>query len=65
MKRFIATLDPTLNVNIPADRMKLSSDEASLLVYDRESLVGVVNVAALLEAHMSEQGGSRNESGTA
>ncbi len=65
MKRFIATLAPTLNVNIPADRMELSNDEASLLVYDGEKLVGVVNVAALLEAHMSERGGNENDSGAA
>lgn len=54
MKRFTAQLNDMSFINVPADRMEL--DEHMLFVYDGRNLVAVVEITAVVTAHISERG---------
>ena len=56
MKRFTATLNDGSFINVEATRMELV--ENMIHVYDGPRLVGLVDVNTVLQAHISERGGS-------
>lgn len=54
MKRFTATLNDMSFINTAADRMEVS--ENMLYVYDGHQLVALVEITAIIVAHISERG---------
>lgn len=56
MKRFTATMNDGSFINVEATRMELQDN--MILVYDNAKLVAVVDISAVLQAHISERGGS-------
>lgn len=54
MKRFTATLNDMSFINTVADRMEVS--ENMLYVYDGHQLVALVEITAIIVAHISERG---------
>ena len=54
MKRFTATLNDMSFINTAADRMEVSDN--MLYVYDDSQLVALVEVSAIITAHISERG---------
>ena len=54
MKRFTATLNDMSFINTAADRMEVSDN--MLYVYDGPQLVALVEVSAIITAHISERG---------
>lgn len=57
MKKFCATLNDMSFINTEATRMELS--ENMLHVYNGDQLVALVEVTAIISAHLSEAGGGR------
>ena len=57
MRRFIATLNDGSFINIPATKMKLVEDMVQ--VYEYDDLIALVDISAVVTAHMSERGDSR------
>ena len=56
MKKFTATMSDGSFINVEATRMELVED--MIRVYDKAELVAVVDIGAVLQAHISERGGS-------
>lgn len=54
MKRFTAQLNDMSYINVPADHMELVDN--TLRVYDGRDLVAVVEITAVVTAHISERG---------
>lgn len=54
MKRCNIVLNGCNYINVPADRME--KEEDMLYVYDGNSLVAVVEITAVISAHISEKG---------
>ena len=54
MKRFTATLNDMSFINTAADRMEVSDN--MLYVYDGSQLVALVELSAIITAHISERG---------
>ena len=54
MKRFTATLNDMSFINTAGDRMEVSDN--MLYVYDGPQLVALVEVSAIITAHISERG---------
>lgn len=55
--RFVATLNDGSFVNVRADRMEAFDN--MLYVYSGEKLVALVEVTAVISAHLSERGDER------
>ena len=55
MKRCTIILSGGSYINVAADRMEKEDD--MLYVYDGNSLVAVVEITAVISAHISEKGG--------
>ena len=53
MKYFVAQLTEDRHINVPADRMDLRDD--TILAYDGDNLVAVVDIGVALSAHISEK----------
>ena len=56
MKRFTATMSDGSFINVEATRMELV--ENMIHVYDGTELVGLVDIGAVLQAHIGERGGA-------
>ena len=56
MKRFTAQLNDGSFINVEATRMKLA--ENMVLVYEHDDLVALVDISAVVSAHISERGAS-------
>lgn len=54
MKRFTATLNDMSFINTAADRMEIK--ENMLYVYDGGQLVALVEITAIIAAHIRERG---------
>lgn len=54
MKRFTAQINDMSYINVPADHMELVDN--TLRVYDGRDLVAVVEITAVVTAHISERG---------
>ena len=54
MKRFVATLNDMSYINTPADRMEVRDN--MIWVWDGSQLVAMVDVSAVICAHVSERG---------
>ena len=55
MKKFTATMNDGSFINVEATRMELV--ENMIQVYDKTDLVAIVDISAVLTAHISERGG--------
>lgn len=53
MKRFIAILNDSSYVNVPADRMTISDD--GIIAWDGENPVAYVDIGFALTAHISDR----------
>ena len=53
MKKFIATLNDMSFINITADRMEINDNMVH--VYDSGQLVALVEMSAIITAHISER----------
>lgn len=53
MKRFIATLNGELYINIPADRMVFNQETNMVMVYNGQAFVACVDVSVVITAHIS------------
>lgn len=56
MKKFTATMSDGSFINVEATKMELV--ENMIHVYDGSELVGLVDVSAVIQAHISERGGN-------
>ena len=56
MKRFTAQLNDGSFINVEATRMKL--EENMVRVYEYDDLVALVDISAVVSAHISERGGA-------
>lgn len=56
MKKFTATMNDGSFINVEATKMELV--ENMIRVYDKTDLVAMVDVSAVITAHISERGGS-------
>ena len=56
MKKFTATMSDGSFINVEATRMELV--EHIICVYNRSELIAIVDVGAVLQAHISERGGA-------
>ena len=56
MKRFTCTMNDGSFMNVEATKMELV--ENMIHVYDGTELVGLVDISTVLQAHISERGGS-------
>lgn len=54
MKRCNIVMNGGSYINVPADRMQ--KEDCMLYVYDGNSLVAVVEITAVISAHISEKG---------
>lgn len=54
MKRFIVTMNDGSFINVEATRMKLV--ENMIHVYEHDDLVALVEISAVISAHISERG---------
>ena len=59
MKRFTAQLNDGSFINVEATRMELMDN--LICVYDKAVLVAIVDVSAVLQAHISERGTIREQ----
>lgn len=55
MKRFVCTLNDGSCINVVADKMHLTN-ETLLCAYRDNKLVAVVDISAVISAHLSEKG---------
>lgn len=53
MKRFIAQLNDSSHINVPADRMEVKDN--AILVFSGLDLVAWLDTGCVLTAHMSEK----------
>ena len=58
MKRFIAIMNDGSFINTAADRMTIQ--ENVIYAWDGENLVAVVDISAVISAHVSEKGGKED-----
>lgn len=56
MKKFTATMNDGSYINVEATRMELI--ENMIRVYDKTDLVAMVDISAVITAHISERGGN-------
>jgi hypothetical protein len=56
VKKFTATMNDGSFINVEATRMELV--ENMVRVYDKTDLVAMVDISAVITAHISERGGS-------
>ena len=59
MKKFTATLNDSSFINVEATRMELV--ENMIHVYDKTDLVAMVDISAVISAHISERGAFREQ----
>lgn len=59
MKKFTATMNDGSFINVEATKMELV--ENMIRVYDKTDLVAIVDISAVLTAHISERGVSREQ----
>lgn len=55
MTRFIAELNGGDRINILADRMELDLERNCLIVYRGNDMVALVDISAVVTAHVSER----------
>ena len=56
MKKFTATMNDGSFINVEATRMELVDN--MVRVYDKTDLVALVDIGAVITAHISERGGA-------
>lgn len=56
MKRCNIVLNGGSYINVAADRMEMEKEDYMLYVYNGNSLVAVVEITAVISAHISEKG---------
>lgn len=56
MKRFTVTMNDGSFINVEATRMKL--EDGMIHVYEHDDLVALVEISAVISAHISERGGA-------
>ena len=56
MKKFTATMNDGSFINVEATRMELVDN--MVRVYNKTELVALVDISAVITAHISERGGS-------
>ena len=54
MKRFNAVMNDGSYINVPADRMELR--DCSIMAWNADQLMAVVEITAVISAHLSEKG---------
>ena len=59
MKRFVAILNDSSFINIPATRME--KEENAILVWNGEELVAYVDVSCIITSHIGERKGDGND----